>query len=234
MASFNDFINCRWSDAKEMVRNLDPDYLSKVESVDASVAPKQRLSKKWHHLLEACFELHMEANRVRFTSENLRARAHKTSPIIESGRITDFCIRSWFIHALALAERTDGLIDKTVGVYVSCQSAGKEISKRHKQMVEEQVGRWVRKQRNDYVHPNRSITAGITEDQHWELSTAAGPSTLNVAERSLFQNRGVRVKQGEFNFFDDWTTMVIERLGTILNDFEKDLANYSTPRCRME
>ena len=71
MATIDDFVNHRWADAKQTLRNLDPEYVSNLESTvrlqhlglehpypaDVEDSPKQRLSIEWHRLLESCHEL---------------------------------------------------------------------------------------------------------------------------------------------------------------------------------
>ena len=66
MATIDDFVNHRWADAKEALRQLDPDYVNRLESTarlqrvglehpfpaDMKEQPKKRLSKEWHHPLE--------------------------------------------------------------------------------------------------------------------------------------------------------------------------------------
>ena len=71
MASIDDFLDRRWADAKEVLRNLDGDFVQRFESevqlqalgLETPWAPNvdrvslQRLASEWHRILEVCLEL---------------------------------------------------------------------------------------------------------------------------------------------------------------------------------
>ena len=88
MASLDDFVDHRWEDAKEELRKLESDFVSRLESEhrlqslglgmpqrhSAGDRPKRPLSKEWHHLLEACSELTMQAWNVQVAATSLTNR----------------------------------------------------------------------------------------------------------------------------------------------------------------
>ena len=118
MASIDAFVNHRWEDAKEALRKLDSDFVSRLESehrlqtlglgmpqqYSAGDRPKRLLSKKWHHLLEACLELTMQARNVQVAATSLTADENAGLSSYEAGTRADYHFRSWFIHATALTE----------------------------------------------------------------------------------------------------------------------------------
>ena len=149
MASLDDFVDHRWEDAKEELRKLDSDFVSRLESelrlqtlglgmpqqYSTGKRPKQLLSKEWHHLLEACSELTMQAWNVQVAATSLTAKANVGMSSYEAGLRADYHFRSWFIHATALTERTDDVIRKAADVYIAEPAKSKEVAKRHKTSV---------------------------------------------------------------------------------------------------
>ena len=137
MPSINDFVDHRWENAKDALRKLDGDFVSRLESEQrvanvraryasainsAGKRPKQLLSKEWHHLLEACSELTMQAWNVQVAATSLTAKANVGMSSYEAGLRADYYFRSWFIHATALTERTDDVIRKAADVYIEVVS----------------------------------------------------------------------------------------------------------------
>ena len=119
MASIDDFLDHLWANAKEELRELDRDYVSRVESAarlqavgleaslpyGVSTAPAQRLSTEWHRLLEACTELRMQVDCVRIAAKGLTGEANNGLPSYEAGVQSDFHFRSWFMHVDVMAGR---------------------------------------------------------------------------------------------------------------------------------
>ena len=130
MPSIDDFVDHRWENAKDALRKLDGDFVSRLESehrlqtlglgmpqrYSAGKRPKQLLSKEWHHLLEACSELTMQAWNVQVAATSLTAKANVGMSSYEAGLRADYYFRSWFIHATALTKRTDDVIRKAADV----------------------------------------------------------------------------------------------------------------------
>ena len=188
------FVNRRWGDAKEVLRGLDGDFVSRLESEQrlqtlgldmpkahgVGFTPKKRLSKQWHHLLEACLELTMQAWKVKVAADAMTPEANAELPPHEAGARSDYHFRSWFIHAQALTERASDVIRKTTEVYIAEATNRSEIAKRYTARVRQEISKIVDRQRNDYVHPRRSWASGITENQLWEGSVAAGVTPNKV------------------------------------------------------
>ena len=204
MASIDDYVSHRWEDAKEALRKLDGEFVNRSESehrlqtlgldmpqlYSAGDRPKRLLSKKWHHLLEACLELTMQAWNVQVAATSLTAKANVGMSSYEAGLRADYYFRSWFIHATALTERTDDVIRKATDVYIAEPAMRKEVAKRHKTSVYQQITNRIDRQRNDYVHARRSWAKALTEDQLWEGQVTIGMTPAKFLEEFHYPAQG--------------------------------------------
>ena len=161
MTSIDDFVDHRWEDAKEKLTALDPAFVSRLESehrvqalglgmpqrYGVAISPKRPLSTEWHRLLESCLELTMQVRCVQVAAAGLTPRANAGVSAHETGIQVDYHYRSWFIHATALYERTDDVINKTTNVYMPDRAAGNEMCASHREQLRQRVAMPIRKQR---------------------------------------------------------------------------------------
>ena len=239
MASIDDFVSHRWEDAKEALRKLDGEFVNRSESehglqtlgldmpqlYSAGDRPKRLLSKKWHHLLEACLELTLQARNVQVAAIGLTPETNTMLSTYETGLRADYHFRSWFIHVTALTERTDDVIRKTTEVYIASRDAGRKISKRYRERVKEQIAEPIKRQRNDYVHPNRSWASGVTEDQLWEGQVVIGMTPSKFLDEFHYPAQGNDMMEGKYDGYVAETTKVLECIGEILHELEVDIAD---------
>ena len=141
----------------------------------------------------------------------------------ETGLRADYHFRSWFIHATALTERTEDVIRKTADVYIAESGHRTKVVERHKTSVYQQITERIRKQRNDYVHPNRSWASGITEDQLWEGHVAIGMTPTKFLDEFHYQVQGKVLIDGKYDGYAAETTLILDCIGFVLEDFEGDL-----------
>lgn len=239
MGSIDDFVNHRWVDAKAKLRDLDRDFVDKYESEvrlqtiglatpwrpDTGRVPAQRLSSEWHRLLEACLELTVQASILQTSAANLTADANHELPLIEVGRRANYHFRSWFIHARTLTERTDEVIRWTTKVYVPDRETRTNLDKSLQGRVYEEVTKHIREQRNRYVHGAlRSWGSGVTEDQLWESFVAVGMTPQNFLGEFHYSVEGNNVGSGKHDWFVDLTTILCDRLGSILQELEANIS----------
>ena len=237
MTSIDDFVSHRWGDAKEALRKLDGDYVSRLESehrlqtlglgmpqhYSVGDSPKRLLSKKWHHLLEACLELTIQAWNVHVAAISLTAKANVGMSSYEAGLRADYHFRSWFIHATALTERTDDVIRKATDVYTAECAKRKEIAKQHQASVYQQITKRIDQQRNDYVHARRSWASGVTEDQLWEGQVTIGMTPTKFLDEFHYPAQGNDMMAGKYDGCVAETTKIFDCIGEILQKFEADL-----------
>ncbi len=130
MPLIDDFVDNRWADAKEELRKLDRDFVRRVEetvrlqdlgpeSLGVGRSPKRGLSKKWHILLEDCDELVRKASILQTAIDCFIADSGGEMSSVDVGRRFFYHMQSWFIHAQALAEYTQRVINKTTKLYIS-------------------------------------------------------------------------------------------------------------------
>ena len=242
MSSIDDFVNHRWADTKEALRNIDPDYVNRNEQtaqiqrigleppwpVDPNRRPRLRLSREWHLVLESCAELVLQVTCLQIAAEGLSAKGNMGVPSLEAGKRQAYHHRSWFIHAKTLTERAVYVIEQTSQMYVTDSSLAKELTKRHKGHIYEQITQRVDAQRNEHAHgTTRSWSKGITEDQLWELSVSIGMSPSLYLDQFFHSPQGESTIRGKYDFYLPLTNCILDGLGKILYDFEQDLmTNY--------
>ncbi len=237
VTSIDDFVNRRWTDAKRALRELDPDFVSSLESehclqlmglsmprqYGVEPRPDKSLSTEWHRLLEACHELTMQACSLQMAAVSMTADANRGMSQVEVGKRADYHFRSWFIHGFALAERTEDVIKKTADVYVDVTDDANEVTKRYHAQVTQRVTRRIKDQRNTYAHGGtRSWGSGITEDHLWE-----GMVTIRVTPKRFlaefhYPAEADFVTTGKYDGYVEETEKILDCLGSILQELEMD------------
>ena len=238
MSSIDDFLAHRWEDAKVELRKLDADFVRKFEAEvrlqalgleppwtsDANRVPALRLSSKWHRLLESCTELAMQVTTVKTSAVCLTAEANAGLSDYEAGMRADYHFRSWFIHATALTENADVVINQTAELYIAEPVERKKVAKRHRTSVYEQIAKQIKKQRDSYVHGAvRSWVSGITEEELWEKFVAGGMTPRSFLEEIRYPMEGNNVKSGKHDWFVAATEAAIGSLGSIFQSLEADI-----------
>ncbi len=233
------FVENRWEDAKEALRQLDHEYVEKFESTvrlqrmeletpwtaNPSDKPRRRLSKAWHHLFEECQELVEQTIVLQTSAGSLRRESFQNLPPQAAGSRADYHWRSWFIHSVALCERTEAVVRKTLDVYCQNLEAKRDIRERHVSAIRSGVKEYAVRQRDSYVHANRgSWSRGITEEQLWEGVISIGMKPRQQLEQFWLPRHGQRAQNGEHDVFATFTHEILTRLGQILQSLEEDLA----------
>ena len=199
-----------------------------VESI-ANLRPRQPLSKKWHTLLEACYELTTQVSILLEAADYIMSETSEGMPLVELGKRNVYHWRSWFIHAIALAERVNGIIGQTTRVYVSEQSERANIAKPYRASVHEQVVTKIKQARNDFLHANRPRWAkGLTDKGLWERNLAAGLTIQRSLEEIAYPKYAIDAKSGESKLVADSTERICLILGNILHDLERAVKDHST------
>ena len=191
--------------------------------VDEDSPPSRRLSSKWHLLLEACFELSMQAWNVQAGANSLTSEAFTGLPKHQAGIRVDYHLRSWFIHVDALATRTDDVINKTTETYIADPAKSKQISEHHQTVVNRRIRQRVRRQRNDYLHARRSWASGVTEDELWENLVSGGMTPAKFLNEFRYPALAADATRGKYDDFIGETTNIHDSVGSILQGLESDL-----------
>lgn len=227
----SDFVNSCWQRAKIEMLELDPDFVSKVETevrlsniglvspwtTTPKSRPKLQLSKKWHQLLESCLELEMQVNCLKTAAALLRPTEYTGKTVEFTGQSAVYNWRSWFVHALTLAERSESVITKTEQLGLTT----KELAKRALERVNKDIKMRVNKQRQDYVHGfRRSWASGITEDQLWELSVSIGLTPDLLLKDFVYEEESRRLEGNKYLIVEEWTQGILDLLGAIFHDLQ--------------
>ena len=238
MTSIDDFVGHRWTDAKVELTKLDRNFVESLDSVvklqriglespyvsAVDSKPKQRISKAWHSLLEACMELTMQADILQVAAHNLTADAWRNIPHGTIGKQVAYHIRSWFVHAVTLAERTNRAIYWTTKVYIDDEKSGYALYGRLQKLVRQQVIEPINEQRHQYVHGDRrSWASGMTEDDLWEDTVAIGMIPQRLLEEFYYPTQEESLRHSKYDSYINHTVEVLNLLGSILQDLETNI-----------
>ena len=247
--TIEDFIVHRWVDAKEALRERDPEFVGWSEntvglsriglttpwSVDGRETPKKPLPKEWHRLLEACVELVLQRTCLQVAAEGLHNGNNSKLSILEAGKSQSYHVRSWVIHADTIAERTNDVIQKTSDLYVTDPYQAGEVAKRHKASVKKTLTAHVRASRNEYAHgTTRSWSQALTKERHWERAVAIGVTPKDFLDEYFYSPQGQKTIDGTYYFIAPLTTEMVRNLGMILHHLEEDLMTERKLKYRME
>ena len=242
MPLIGDFVDSRWSDAREELRKLDPDFVRRVEetvrlqhlgleALDFEPSPRARLPTEWHRLLEDCDELVRKASILQTVTDCLMGDSDGDMSTADLGKRFFYHMQSWFIHATALAEYTQSVISNTAMLYIANadSKADKQMARRHRTSVYNQVTKIVERERNKFVHATgKSSSTTLTGDSLWEGSVAAGLTAHKSHDEFIFPAMGKRVKSGQYHrLLTELNRIIFEQLGRILRELEEDIARHN-------
>lgn len=237
--SIHEFVESRWADAKAELQKFDSAFVHKIEStvrlqdggletpwpVDVGDRPVRPLPKDWRRLLEACYEMTVGVSILQVTAHDLTAEANRGLPPAEVGRRFLHHNSAWFVHAMSLTEAADRVIHSTADVYVVDSAGRADLSNHYKQRVRQDITGEISGPRNDYVHPSRvPLASSITGDRLWEPLVAARLTPQRNIQEVLWPYFGDRVLSGVYDPIVKRTAKILERLGTILQEVEADIA----------
>ena len=245
MRSIGDFVDHRWTDAKEVLRRQDADYVRRIEARGQSeeewLTPASGLSTEWHDLLASCDELHLLASMVQAAAMGLTPfpYLHGDLTPAQVGQLSTYNGRSWFVHTKALAERTKDVIRKTTRVYISDSMLASEIAERHcgavRRRVEDHRVQFEREGtikglRHEFAHGNKPSWARVIteiDDGHeylWEAFIARDLTPRRRLEQGFFSTIGEKTSAGDYGSAVEDTKDVFDRLACILHDLEENIA----------
>lgn len=243
MNTIDGFVDRRWQDAKCTLGRLDSGFVDKVASTvrlqavglatpwlpNAQDAPKRRLSKQWHQLLEACLELTMEASRLEVSAQGLGTDAYQDMDSVDVGKRVDYHLSSWFTHAVTLSERAKRVVRETAKTYMGNGKTTKTLSRRYEQQIEREVTRSeqrpnIRSLRMEFVHAIKSpIASAVTAEDLWESSVAGGMTPQMFLGEFRYPDECDRLRAGKYALLATETALLCDSLGSILGLLEEEI-----------
>ena len=237
--SIDDFVSNRWADAKEALRKLDPDFVDLMDSLrsmermdlwappdmhsKSEKPPKKLLPKKWHELLEACFELTVITRHYQDSVRNMTSLAVKEMSDFEAGRLFMYSFYTWVFYQDAVIEHTKTAFSLTVKIYKSPGQTPNQLKKRYHQEVDT-LKKATEETRNAIVHGGGFISRALTEDRWWEHSVAIGILPCRLLDEFHYVERGQKVHSGYYDeIMETGPQVFLEEVARILHDFEQEI-----------
>lgn len=239
MFSIEDFVNHRWTDAKEALRQLDADFVGTLENdmtlhrlgltpprrKDVIGTPRESLSTDWHRLLEACYEMVRQKDILEVSARYLTDEGCESLPHFDVARKRDYHFRSWVIHADTLCENAEHVIRQSMRVYRPEVQERNPILDTLVKRVECEIRYRFRDIRNDYVHPQRrSWSRATTEDGHWEGCVSLGMTPRNHLDEFYYPMEAENEISGIYAKSLLETESIFGSLGSILSELEGEIS----------
>ena len=199
-----DFVSNRWSDARAALRKLDPDYVDRLDSLarlerlqlymppdwsgTGDQPPKQRLSKEWHELLEACFELIVQTRNYQTAIANMLSKATESMSDIEAGRHYEYSLHTWLFYQNTVVEHVKTVISFVVKLYASPRGSSNQVKRRYHRKVDA-LRKRILADRKALVHGGGLTSRALTEGQWWEGGVATGMLPWHLLDEFTYENR---------------------------------------------
>ena len=239
LMSIEDFVSNRWSDAKEALRKLDPDFVDRLDSLarlermqlymppdwigTEHQIPKKRLSKEWHDLLEACFELIIQARDYRTAISNMASETSRGLSDLEVGKQFAYNFRVWALYQHAIVEHVKTVISFAVKIYPSGKESRNQLKKRHHRKADTLKER-IEADRQAIVHGGGLTSQELTKDQWWEGGVAIGMLPGHVLDEFVYEESGRAIKAGRYDAMLPPSRLFLDALAKVLHDFEDAIA----------
>ena len=208
--TIDDFVRNRWADAKEALRELDPDFVSTMETLlgmersglwapldmvaKADNQPTKRLPKRWHKLLEACFELTVTTRNYQICYGNLTSDAVRQMDEFEAGRLFMYGFYTGPFYQDAVIQHTKTVISLTSKVYGVPNPRKKPYHERA-----DTLKKRTEEARNAITHGGGFISRALTEGQLWEGSAALGIHPSYLLDEQHYVERGRSLRSGAYD-----------------------------------
>lgn len=240
--TIDDFVDHRCQDAREALRELDPEFVNELEILvrseethqpELSLAgpikmPRRELSREWHKLLAACLDLTMQVEILRVPAHALD---HRTVRQMGDDRIVatlDYHLRSFVVHARVLGKVSDLVIDTFISTRLAASIGNKgqtKLGKKYRDRVYSGITKHVNGLRNQIVHPGEGLWGQvITREHRWEGPIAIGFTPKMAIEQLVFVDFVQRAQEGGYDELNDVVDAFAQRLGLILHDLEQEVA----------
>ena len=237
--SIDDFVSNRWADAEEALRKLDPDFVDQLDSLvrlerlklygppnwhmTADQLPKKRLPKKWHSLLEACYELTVQTRHYQTAVRNMTSEAAKGMSDIEAGEQFDYSFHTWVFYQGAVIEHAKTVITWVSKIYKSCRQSPNQLKKQYHRKADALKER-NETERNAVVHGGGFTSQAMTEGQFWERTFAIGMLPRHFLDESRYVEAGRRVNSGYYDFMSTLPSIFFGAVASVLHDLENEIA----------
>ena len=237
--TIDDFITNRWADAKEVLRKLDPDFVVRLGTrlrmdriklslpsdmyAQSEKPPRKRLPKRWHDLLEACFELTMITRNYQTSTSNMTSEAVSGMNDDEAGKLFVYSHYTWVFYQDAVLEHIKTVISLVSRIYGVREGTANQLKECYHKKADALKKR-TEKGRHAIAHGGGFISRGLTEDQWWENSVAIGLLPGYLLDESVYVERGKRLHSGYYDeLIKTGSQAFLDDVARILHEFEQEI-----------
>lgn len=182
------------------------------------------LGKKWHGLLEVCYELTIQVDIVETASDCLHPEIYQDLPPERAGLFALHNYRSWFMHGFALAEWVRQAIEKTVLLYTTKTVEKNALLNPYKRRIAREVINAIREERNEFAHAIKSDAgSSMTSAGFWESSLRSSRTLADKLFATHYVAHARMALEGDYYKYIRISSIPLDHLGTILQDFERGL-----------
>ena len=236
--TIDDFVHNRWADAKEALRRLDPDFVSVMETrkriehldlwpppemvANSEKPPTKRLPKRWHKLLEACFELTMMTRNYQACCNSMTSAAVSKMDDFEAGRLFAYGYYTWVFYQDAVIQHTKTVISHVSRIYGAGDGTPAQLKKRYHEKAD--ILKRTEEGRNAIAHGGGFSSRALTEDEWWEASVALGMYPSYLLDEHHYPERGQSLRSGKYDeIMTTGPQGFLDEVARLLHDFEQEI-----------
>ena len=228
--------------ARDELRRRDPSFAGKAEAQSRlesiglqshenvlDTAPRARLHKHWHVLLESCYDLPGHFSNARIAASGLGKESFTGLSPGDAYKRGNFYRSSLSAFLQALLEHVKYMIECVTKAYLPALSdkQRKRIHHPYKEQLSTAF-RNITEGRNKHLHPGRknAFADAITERGYWEYMLFAGDvnpfRAPGLSSKEMEAHAG-NFHLGEWAYLEKVTDYFCDILGRVLLDLEDDL-----------
>ena len=190
--------------------------------------PRRRLSKKWHELLEECFELTVISRHYQTSANNMTSEAASGMDDFDVGRLFVYSFYTGVLYQDAVIEHTKTVISLVSRIYGSREGIPNQLKERcHKRA--DTLKKRTKEARDGIAHgahgvgKGRYVSQALTEGQLWENHVAIGILPHRIIDHH-YDERGHSVHSGYYDeLIETRSRTFLDNVARLLHDFEQEI-----------
>ena len=189
---------------------------------------RRRLSRNWHELLEACWNLPIRASNVQIAAEYLASDLLNDSLTLEKkGQRGLYHMTSLVIHLNSFLENIRIVIKRTTKIYVLDSELRNEVNKKYIEYIDGMSDR-LTILRNEFAHGYGSVgSSTISRDNVWEGFIAKG-FTFQLMNEDHYRGLAPIMSPDASDAITREVQTVFNGFGELLGELEGDVQSLAS------
>ena len=189
--------------------------------------PTKRLPRRWHNLLEACYELTVMTQNYQACYAALTSEAVREMDDVAAGRRFVYGFYTGVFYQDAVIQHTKTVMSFVARIYGMRKGTPNQLKTRYHKKADK-IKERTDKARNAIAHGagtgGRFVGQALTEEQWWEVSVAVGIYPKYLLDEFHYAERGKSLRSGAYDeIMKKGPQGFLGEVATILHDFEQEI-----------